>query len=194
MPKTTQHFPYWSAMTLAAGLAVAAGPSLAQTVEELTVIGRYGAEANAPQLSAAVSYADLDLTTEAGRAILRERVRLTASDLCRRLGEANIGGTALAPSCERDAMNRAREQERLAYVSAVSRSYAVAPAPEPYVAATGEAADVATIAPAPESYAPAPSVTVQTVTNGPVPDTIANRERFGGPMSNGGRRTTPAGN
>lgn len=32
------------------------------------------------------------------------------------------------------------------------------------------------------------------VTNGPVPDTRENRARFGGPMSNGGRRTRPAGN
>lgn len=32
------------------------------------------------------------------------------------------------------------------------------------------------------------------VTNGPVPDTRENRARYGGPMSNGGRRTTPAGN
>lgn len=32
------------------------------------------------------------------------------------------------------------------------------------------------------------------VTNGPVPDTAENRARYGGPMSNGGRRTRPAGN
>lgn len=32
------------------------------------------------------------------------------------------------------------------------------------------------------------------VTNGPVPDTRENRARYGQPISNGGRRTTPAGN
>ena len=32
------------------------------------------------------------------------------------------------------------------------------------------------------------------VTNGPVPDTAANRAKYGAPMSDGGRRTTPAGN
>ncbi|HEY1447633.1 MAG TPA: hypothetical protein VGF33_03785 [Caulobacteraceae bacterium] len=32
------------------------------------------------------------------------------------------------------------------------------------------------------------------VTNGPVPDTPANRAKYGGPMSNGGRRTAPVGN
>ena|SRR5580658_7817160 len=32
------------------------------------------------------------------------------------------------------------------------------------------------------------------VTNGPVPDTPANRAADGGPMSNGGQQTAPAGN
>lgn len=32
------------------------------------------------------------------------------------------------------------------------------------------------------------------VTNGPVPDTAENRARYGGPISNGGRRTRPLGN
>ena len=32
------------------------------------------------------------------------------------------------------------------------------------------------------------------ITNGPVPDTPANRAKFGGPMSNAGRKTHPAGN
>ena len=32
------------------------------------------------------------------------------------------------------------------------------------------------------------------VTNGPVPDTPDNRAKYGGPNSNGGRKTPPAGN
>lgn len=32
------------------------------------------------------------------------------------------------------------------------------------------------------------------VTNGPVPDTAENRARYGAPISNGGRKTRPAGN
>lgn len=32
------------------------------------------------------------------------------------------------------------------------------------------------------------------VTNGPIPDTAENRARYGAPISNGGRRTRPAGN
>lgn len=44
---------------------------------------------------------------------------------------------------------------------------------------------------------PAPmgaTVTTSTVTNGPVPDTPENRAKYGKPMSNAGKRTTPAGN
>src|SRR5215472_2034619 len=32
------------------------------------------------------------------------------------------------------------------------------------------------------------------LTNGPIPDTPANRAKYGGPMSNAGKRTAPAGN
>lgn len=39
-----------------------------------------------------------------------------------------------------------------------------------------------------------PEVRTSLITNGPVPDTPENRARFGGPDSNGGRRTAPAGN
>lgn len=35
-----------------------------------------------------------------------------------------------------------------------------------------------------------PSVT----SNGPVPDTVVNRAKYGSPISNGGKRTTPKGN
>ena len=46
-------------------------------------------------------------------------------------------------------------------------------------------------------YAPAPAspeVRTTLVTNGPVPDTPENRALYGGPDSNGGRQTVPAGN
>ena len=56
------------------------------------------------------------------------------------------------------------------------------------------AVDEVAAAPSVESYGQPASATVETVTNGPVPDTAANRERYGEPMSNGGRRTSPAGN
>ncbi len=42
--------------------------------------------------------------------------------------------------------------------------------------------------------APVGDAGTRIVTNGPVPDTAANRARFGGPLSHGGRKTPPAGN
>ena len=38
------------------------------------------------------------------------------------------------------------------------------------------------------------AMTTRTVTNGPVPDTPENRAKYGKPMSNAGKRSTPAGN
>jgi UrcA family protein len=183
----------WLGLALAAGAATfaVAQPGYA-TVDELTVTGRYGVGANVPSLSTAVSYRDLDLTTNAGRDALSQRVRSAAYDLCRRLGESGAGDTALAPSCERDAMNSARDQERLAVATAAPRTYAAGPAPQGYVAPLGpNPADEAASA---ASYGRSASFTTETVTNGPVPDTAANRRAYGGPMSDGGRRTAPAGN
>jgi hypothetical protein len=34
----------------------------------------------------------------------------------------------------------------------------------------------------------------RTMTNGPVPDTAANRARYGGPLSNAGKKSEPRGN
>lgn len=99
-----------AALTLAAGavLPVVAG---AQPVsEDITVMGRYGRVPDSVRsLSQAVSYADLDLATAAGRAELRRRVNLTARWLCDKLGESGTGD-AVVPSCRdaatRDAMRR----------------------------------------------------------------------------------------
>ena len=118
----------------AALIAGAAAPAMAQTVEELTVTGRQGVGPNTRSLSAVVSYRDLDLTTEAGRTVLTQRVRSTAQDLCRRLGEDNMGATGTAPSCEQDAIGSVSEQQRVAIANARPRSYATTPAP----AAEGE--------------------------------------------------------
>lgn len=92
-------------------LASVAMPAAAQaTVEELTVTGRYGRVPDSVRsLSQAVSYADLDLSTAAGKRELRQRVSLTARYLCDRLGESSTGD-ALVASCRdlatRDAMAR----------------------------------------------------------------------------------------
>ena len=46
----------------------------------------------------------------------------------------------------------------------------------------------------PEQAATLKAGDANVVTNGPIPDTAENRARYGAPMSNGGKRTTPAGN
>lgn len=181
---------------LAAGVAVAwAGTAWAQaTVGEVTVTGRYGVGPETRSLSAPVSYGDLDLTTGAGREALRQRVKLTARDLCHQLGEANMGATAGQPSCEQDAVNSATQQERIAFEQASAQAYAVNPPTAP-VESADVSADEAS-APAATSYGQQASATVttETVANPPVRDTPENRARYGGPMSQGGQRTAPAGN
>lgn len=46
----------------------------------------------------------------------------------------------------------------------------------------------------PEQAATLTPGSANVVTNGPIPDTAENRARYGAPISNGGKRTTPAGN
>lgn len=96
---------------LAIGLAAPA-PTLAQTYadEELVVTGRYGKVPDSVQsLSQAVSYRDLDLSTAAGRAEVRHRIKLTARYLCNKMGESD-SSSSVAPSCQQaatdDAMKR----------------------------------------------------------------------------------------
>ena len=46
----------------------------------------------------------------------------------------------------------------------------------------------------PEQAAMLKAGDANVVTNGPIPDTAENRARYGSPISNGGKRTAPAGN
>lgn len=90
--------------TFAVSASAQSGP------EEITVTGRYGrVPENVQSVSQAVSYADLDLSTKAGRDELRHRVNLTARFLCDKLGESSTGD-AVAPSCRqaatKDALDR----------------------------------------------------------------------------------------
>lgn len=99
---------------LFAGIALATGATsaLAQTApEEITVTGRYGQVPDSVRsLSQAVSYADLDLSTEAGKQMLHRRLNLTARYLCEKLGESSAPAGPV-PSCQdaavRNAMSRA---------------------------------------------------------------------------------------
>lgn len=172
----------WLCAGVAAAGLVMAAPALAQSVNELTVTGRI---ADLPEISAAVSYADLDLTTQAGQDELKRRVASTASDLCDKLGEGRSSGMeGVVPTCKTDAVNNTGEQVRLAIASATPRTAVAVLTPAP---AEPVAVDATTNA-APASY------TTSTVTNGPVPDTAENRSKYGQPMSRAGRMTKAAGN
>lgn len=97
-------------MAALAGASIPSAPVAAQAPEEITVTGNYGrAPDSVRSLSQSVSYADLDLSTVAGRDELHRRVNLTARFLCDKLGE-NGTGDALIPSCRQaasqDAMKR----------------------------------------------------------------------------------------
>jgi UrcA family protein len=189
------------AAALGALTATAAAPALAQSVEELTVTGQWNGRGEPPAtLSRVVSFDDLDLRSASDQAILRHRITDTARGICDELGSDRPNAANLGRSCQDLAVRDAMQQVRIAVAQAFDR-------PPVYVAA-GAGADTAYVAPAGPtvgSYdtsaarsvdtaaAPA-SYTTETVTNGPVPDTPANRARYGGPMSNAGKRTGARGN
>lgn len=184
---------FWACGALTAGLLGVSAPGLAQpvTVEEVTVTARYGPTGELRSLSRVVSYSDLDLTTDAGRTALTQRIRATAHDLCLELGEQPTQSTPpVRTSCEQGAVNSAMDQMRTAVAQAQPKNLEAAATPPPPVA---EAAPPPEPPAAPAAGQPA-SVTVRTVTNGPVPDTPENRRKYGGPDSRAGQRTAAAGN
>ena len=112
----------------AAGLAFAAVPALAQTVDELTVVGRIGPDGRPNTLSRTVDIADLDLRYDADVREMQKRVRYTARALCDELGET--GGRGLTPSCVDAAVRDAQRQTRYAVAQARAPVYyAYAPPP-----------------------------------------------------------------
>ena len=124
-----------AALALGATVALSAVPAQAQYayetpayvsatyVDEVVVPGRYGRD-GPNTLSRAVSYRDLDLTTYGGRQVLKMRIRDTARDLCRELGEGpGNGGPLLGRSCVDDAVRGARSQMRVAVNRAFARTY-----------------------------------------------------------------------
>jgi UrcA family protein len=79
--------------------------------EDIVVTGHYGTIPDHVQTaSAPVSYADLDLSTGAGRDELKHRIHLTSRYLCDKLGETD-SSSGVTPSCQdaayQDAMARA---------------------------------------------------------------------------------------
>jgi len=85
-------------------------PLLAQPAdEEIVVTSRYGPVPDSVKsLSQAISYRDLDLSTQSGRDEMRHRIKLTARYLCDKLGEG--GSTAPAPSCQQEATDDAMKR------------------------------------------------------------------------------------
>lgn len=120
---------------LALGAAAFAAPAAAQYVydpysgtyvAEVVVPGRYYRDWRGDRpmrLSRAVSYRDLDLATYDGQRVLKMRIRATARDICRELGEGPGAGGPLLRSCEDDAVRSARGQMRYAIARAQARTY-----------------------------------------------------------------------
>jgi UrcA family protein len=118
---------------LALGTAATAAPAAAQYtydnysgayVDEVVVPGRYRYRGDGPAtLSRVVSYRDLNLASYDGQQVLKMRIRATARDICRELGEGRGNGGPLLRSCVDDAVRSARGQMRFAIARAQSRSY-----------------------------------------------------------------------
>jgi len=101
-------------------------------VDELVIPAPLGPDGRASRLSRAVSFSDLDLLVPADRALLRVRIRDTARELCRELGEEG-SGPGIVPSCQEQAIRDARPQVRAAIDTAYARNvYAAQQAPDPY--------------------------------------------------------------
>ncbi|MFC3079615.1 UrcA family protein [Phenylobacterium terrae] len=182
------------ALLTVGGLGVTAMPAAAQEVEEITVVGRFGPDGRPTTLSRVISYRDLDLTTQVGQDMLRQRIRDTARDLCTELGEPSRASPASpVPSCREQAERDAFSQMKIAVASATPRGPGWAPPAE--LAELDTAPPPAPpAAPAATEYAEPASATTRLITNGPVPDTPENRARYGAPMSRAGKMTAPAGN
>src|SRR5207237_1100230 len=71
----------------AAAAALAARAAAQTVVDEIVVMPQVGADGRPVSLSRVVSFRDLDLRNRADQEVLRLRVRDTARELCRELGE-----------------------------------------------------------------------------------------------------------
>jgi UrcA family protein len=101
-------------------------------VEELVIPGPLAPDGRPARLSRVVSIRDLNLVMPQDREILRIRVRDTARDICRALGEDFIG-SSIVPSCQDQAIRDARPQVKLAIDQAYARAaYASLEARDPY--------------------------------------------------------------
>jgi UrcA family protein len=113
------------ALAFAAGIAALGGPA---SSEPATAQGLW------PDLTETVQYGDLDLTTDAGRAKLQQRVRTAARDVCEEYGPS----AAMNFKCERQAEARAAAMEARVIAEANGRAYAAMPADHVAVAAAAK--------------------------------------------------------
>jgi UrcA family protein len=122
---------------LCAALALAAGAGFASSaatqpyagddqpyVGEIVVSGIFGPYGNPTRLSRTISLRDLDLANRQDQQVLRLRIRDTARDLCRALGEepGTGGASPIVPSCQTQAVRDARQQLRTAIAQADDRA------------------------------------------------------------------------
>jgi UrcA family protein len=112
-----------AALTVAAGVSFAPAPAPAQAVEEVTVVGRLDAQGRPQQLSRAVTYRDLDITTKAGQTALKARIEAAAKDLCGQLGEPDRGAKDdIVPTCRYAAVRQGMADMRAAVARAKPRA------------------------------------------------------------------------
>lgn len=128
MPRITSSFALIGAAGLIALLAASPAPAQ-EPPAEFTVTAR-GAGPQERTLAAAVHLGGLDLTTRAGQAALRRRVRRTAAELCHRIGGDDVSAVGNAFSCEDDAVEDADRYLRAVIAQAESNAYAAAPSIE----------------------------------------------------------------
>jgi UrcA family protein len=115
------------ALAFVAGIVTIGGPASSEPAI---------AQGLSPDLTAFVRYRDLDLTTDAGRAKLQQRVRTAARDLC---GQSGPGlRPAMNLRCENQAEARAAEIEARVIAEANGRAYAATPADRVAVAAVAK--------------------------------------------------------
>lgn len=98
-----------------------AGSAAAQSHVDEVIVQGYGLN-GASRISRTVAFDDLDLTSLEGRAVLSARIRATADDLCRGLGEDPGARSPILGSCRDDAMRIARTQMRVAVEDAYDRA------------------------------------------------------------------------
>jgi UrcA family protein len=170
---------YLPLLSLAAILTAASAPAFAQSVEELVITG-HGHGERPVSASQRVSYADLDLTQADDRAMLKHRIVVAAKDVCREVGEdAPLRGN-LGKSCQDNSIRGAMVDVRIAFADA--QAYQAFAAND--VGAYDAGAYGSNVS----------AIVADPTTNGPVPDTVANRARYGGPISSAGARSRPKGN